>query len=163
MNEPLKYPKSLGESTKLMQRGDDLLERAAKLNKLSEVSQVALGMCLAQIKATEAFKGQYSDFKSYYQNELGRSKGDISKLLTVGQFMLDGGFPEETAPGYSKLYVALSVFPDKKPEYILAAAQSNTVAEMLENKRDFTNPNCAHDWLPHSFKECTKCSKRESL
>lgn len=115
---------------------DPLLERAARLNKLSEVSQVALGMCLAEIKRTEAFRPDYEDFKDYYSKELGRTKGDISKLLTVGRFMLDNGFPEDTEVGYTKLYIAQSVFEGCDPQYILSEAQTNPISAMLENSRD---------------------------
>ncbi len=145
-------------------KGDTLLARAAKLNKLSEVSQVALGMCLAEIKRTEAFKPEYEDFKSYYQSELKRSKGDVSKLLKVGQFMLDNKFPEETAPPYTLLYTSLSVFADKEPAYILAAAESNSVSEMLDNKReDDFEP---HDHRPDSqnrYYKCYVCGKMERV
>lgn len=137
---------------------DKLLNRANQLNKLSEVSQVALGMCLAEIKRTEAFKPEYEDFKSYYQSELGRTKGDITKLLTVGQLMLDGGFSEATVPdvGYTKLYVAYLAFPEKPTKYLLAAAQSNTIAEMMQNKRDEDHPNCKHK-NTHACTACDDC------
>lgn len=142
-----------------------LLERAAKLNKLSEVSQVALGMCLVEIKRTEAYRPEYEDFKSYYQSELGRSKGDISKLLQVGELMLSGGFTEETVPkvGYSKLYVAFKAFPDKDVKYLIAAAQTNTMAEMLENQRDDKFGDHDHFFLPEMYKKCETCGKLERV
>lgn len=139
-------------------RNPDLLDRAAKLNKLSEVSQVALGMCLAEIKRTEAYRPEYEDFKDYYSKELGRTKGDVSKLLTVGRFMLDNGFPEDTDVGYTKLYISQSVFEGKDPKYILAEAQTNTVAAMLENSRDVSHPNCAHK-NTHACTACDDCGK----
>lgn len=144
--------------------GQPLLERASQLNKLSEVSQVALGMCLAEIKRQEAYRPEYEDFKSYYQSELGRTKGDVSKLLTVGQFMIDGGFPEETEVGYTKLYTAFSVFPDKDPQYVLAAAQSNTISEMLQNRRDDAfGTNHTHSMEEQLYKKCSECGKFERV
>lgn len=139
----------------------NLLDRAARLNKLSEVSQVALGMVLSEIKRTEAFKPEYEDFKSYYQSELGRTKGDVSKLLTVGQLMLDGGFSEATVPdvGYTKLYVAYQVFPDKDVKYLVATAQTNTISEMMDNRRDdaFSSHGCTGAEI--RVIECDTCGK----
>ncbi len=141
----------------------NLLEKAAQLNKLSEVSQVALGMCLVAIKEQELFRGLgYDSFPAYYQSELGRVKSDVSKLLTLGKKLLEAGFTEETAPsvGYSKLYVALSVFPDKDVTYAIAAAESNTIAEMLENRRDdalSADHEC--DWEPAKHCKTPECGK----
>lgn len=138
----------------------DLLTRAHQLNKLSEVSQVALGMVLAEIKRTEAFRPEYEDFKDYYSKELGRTKGDVSKLLTVGRFMLDNGFPEDTDVGYTKLYISQSVFDGKDPKYILAEAQTNTVAAMLENSRDAKLPkDHKHHWVPALYCDGDDCGK----
>lgn len=134
-----------------------LLEKTAELNKMAEFSQVALGICLARVKETEAYKGQYETFDQYYRQELNRSKGDISKLLKVGRFMLDGGFPEETEVGYTVLHTAILALPDKKPEYVLATAQTNTISEILENRRDDAFGQHPADWEP-AF-HCKTCGK----
>ncbi len=127
-----------------------LLDRAAQLNKLSEVSQVALGMVLVKIKDEKLFEPDFKDFKEYYQNALGRSKGDISRLLTVGRKLLDGGFLEEPVPNdlsYTQFYAATLAFPDQPVEYLVAAAQTNTMAELSENSRDQrTGPDHTHSW-----------------
>ena len=141
-----------------------LLDRAHQLNKLSEVSQVALGMCLVKIRDEKAYEPQYATFDEYYKQELSRTKGDISKLLKVGRFMLDGGFPEETEVGYTKLYTAFSVFPDKDPEYVLAAAQSNTIAEMLDNRRDDAfGSDHTHTLEEQLYRKCGECGKMERV
>lgn len=115
---------------------NELLARASQLNKLSEVSQVALGMCLVKIKEGKAYEPTYKSWEEYYRTELGRQKSDISKLLTVGRFMLEGGFPQETEAKYTVLYSAIKAFPDKDPKYILSTAQSNTLHEIELNRRD---------------------------
>lgn len=139
-----------------------LLERAAKLNALSEVSQVALGMCLAEIKRTEAFRPEYEDFKSYYQLELGRSKGDVSKLLRVGEYMLESGFREEKLPevGYTKLYASILSFADTKdPKYVVSAAQTNTLFELSDGGREERHAPHDCEWVPAKY--CLLCSKVE--
>lgn len=135
-----------------------LLAQAAKLNKLSEVSQVALGMCLVKIKETEAYKGEYDSFDEYYKSELKRSKGDISKLLKVGRFMLDGGFRTEKLPevGYTVLYSAILSYPEKDPKYVLAAAQTQTLAELADGSRDKFGIHTP-DWEPAYH--CKVCGK----
>lgn len=142
-----------------------LLERASKLNKLSEVSQVALGMCLAIIKSEETYKeAGYDTFDQYYKQELGRSKGDISKLLKVGDFMIRGQFPEETVVPYTLLYTAITAFPDKEPEYILSAAQTNTMAEIMENRRDDAfGTDHTHTLEDQMYKRCGECGKFERV
>lgn len=137
-----------------------LLEKTAQLNKMAEFSQVALGVCLARVKETEAYKPQYDTFDQYYKQELNRSKGDISKLLKVGNFMLEGGFPEDTEVGYTVLHTAILALPDKKPEYILATAQTNTIAEIMENRRDDAfGPDHAHTLGQETYKRCEECGK----
>lgn len=137
-----------------------LLVRAHQLNKLSEVSQVALGMVLAEIKRTEAFRPEYEDFSAYYKTELRRSKGDVSKLLKVGDFMLSNGFPEETQVPYTLLYTSMSVFPDKEPEYILAAAQTNSLSEIMENRRDDAfGSDHNHVYDAELYLKCSECGK----
>lgn len=135
-----------------------LLKRAQELNRLTEVSQVALGMVLASIKRLGAFAGQYETFDQYYKSELRRSKGDVSRLLKVGNFMLDNGFPEETAPPYTVLYHSILSLPDKSPDYILATAKTNTISEIMENRRDEAFPNHeTHEWEP--ARHCKVCGK----
>lgn len=135
-----------------------VLQKIEKLNRLSEVSQVALGYWLSVAKETEAYKPQFASFDEYYKT-LGRSKGDISKLLKVGNYLRSAGFLAETVPEtpYTLLYTSISCFPDKDPEYVLAAASSNTMSEMLENRRDDAFGDHKPDWEP-AFK-CSVCGK----
>lgn len=139
-----------------------LLEKVEKLNKLSEVSQVALGFYLSIVKETKAYEPKFATFDDYYKT-LGRSKGDISKLVKVGNYLRNAGFLEETVPQtpYTLLYTAISVFPDKDPKYVLAAASSNSMAEMLENRRDEAFPDHKHIWEQELYKKCTECNKLE--
>lgn len=139
-----------------------LLEQAAKLNKLSEVSQVALGMTLVKIKELQAYRPEYEDFKSYYQEALGRSKGDVSKLLKVGEYMLSAGFREEKLPelGYTKLYASILSYGDtKEPEYVIAAAETQTLLELSDGGRDERHAPHDCEWIP--AKLCITCSKVE--
>lgn len=159
--DPTKYELE-GEVVKNgLANGPDLLERASKLNKLSEVSQVALGMCLAIIKEQEAYKPDFPTFEDYYRFELGRSKGDISKLLRVGHFMIKGQFPEETQVPYTKLYQAIICLPDSPPEQILAVAQTNTLAEIADTGREEKFGEHPHDW--ENAHHCKTCGKYERV
>lgn len=137
---------------------DTLLEKTAKLSKISGVAQVMLDMCLALVKREEAYKELgFTDFTTYYTESLGRLKSEISKSLTRGEFLLNHpqGFTAETAPEVNptNLYTAITVFRDKDQNYILSAAQTNTVAEILENKRDDDHPDCKHK----NTHPCTAC------
>lgn len=137
----------------------NLLTRAHQLNKLSEVSQVGLGIVLSIIKEEKAYEPEYASFDEYYKT-LGRSKGDVSKLLKVGNYLRNAGFLEDTVPSvpYTLLYTSISAFPDKDPEYVISAAQTNTMAEMLDNRRDDAfGSDHQHDFEPaHHCKECGK-------
>lgn len=127
-----------------------LLQKVEKLNKLSEVSQVALGFYLSIVKETKAYEPEFSSFDEYYKT-LGRSKGDISKLVKVGDYLRGAGFLEETVPQvpYTLLYTSISCFPDKPAKYVISAAQTNSMSEMLENRRDDAlAPDHAHQWEP---------------
>jgi hypothetical protein len=127
---------------------------------MTETSQVMLGVALVRIKEFEDFKPGYETFDEWYKVELKRSKGDISRLMTVGRFMIDGGFHEEKdAAPYTVLYTAIKAFPDKEPGYVLAAAQSNTISEILENRRDDAFGD--HQDIPgeERWGKCTVCDK----
>lgn len=142
-----------------------LLDKAAKLNALSEVSQVALGICLSVIKETKAYEPEFASFDEYYKT-LGRSKGDISKLLKVGNYLRNAGFLEDTVPAlsYTLLYTSISCFPDKDPEYVIAAASSNTMSEMLENRRDDAfGSDHEHAFDTESYRKCIECGKMERI
>lgn len=149
--------------TELSITNEELLNRAKTLNTLSEKSQVALGVYLVEIRRRGAFSAIHDTFSKYCQYELGRTKGDVSKLLKVGEFFLENGFHEETLPevGYTKIYTALSVFPNKEPEYVIATAQENSIHEMLENKRSETHPNCNHQWKQARY--CQTCGVYERV
>lgn len=140
------------------------LEAAKKLNHMTETSQVMLGMALVRIKEFEDFKPEYETFDQWYKVELKRSKGDISKLLKVGQFMLDGGFPQDTDVPYTVLHTAILSLPDKSPEYVLSTAQTNTIAEILENRRDDAfGSDHKHTLGSETYKRCEECGKFERV
>ena len=146
--------------------GEALLGLTEKLNSLSEVSQVALGVGLVRVKETEAFKERgYESFDEWYKVVLRRSKGDISRLMTVGRFMIDGGFHEEKdAAPYTVLYTAIKAFPDKDPAYVLASAQSNSISEILDNRRDDAfGPDHTHTLEEQLYKRCGECGKMERV
>lgn len=140
---------------------DTLLERTAKISKISGVAQVVLDVCLALVKQKEEYRQLgYASFADYYTQELGRLKSEISKSLTRGEFLVRLGFHEETAPEVkpTNLYTAITCLPDKSPEYILSTAQTNTIAEILENRRDEAFPDHeTHDW--ESAHHCKTCGK----
>ncbi len=141
----------------------NLLERAKRLNKMAEMSMVALGMVLVEIRDTEAFRGQYDDFRAYYETELGKSKGTITKLLRVGELCLQAGFRAETEPEklkgleYTKIYASILAHPDETPQGILAAATTLSLREITLNERDNKHPDCAHNVI---IRICAACNKR---
>lgn len=140
-----------------------LLQKVEKLNKLSEVSQVALGFYLSIVKEQEAYKPEYQSFDEYYKT-LGRSKGDISKLVKVGDYLRGAGFLEDTIPEapYTLLYTSISCFPDKEPDYVISAAQTNSMSEMLENRRDDAfGSDHRHKYELNLYRKCEDCGKFE--
>lgn len=146
--------------------GKPLLDVTVKLNSLTEVSQVALGIGLVRVKETEAYRqAGFNTFDEWYKQELKRSKGDISRLMTVGRFMIDGGFHEEKdAAPYTVLYTAIKAFPDKDPHYVLATAQSNSISEILDNRRDDAfGSDHQHILEDQLYKKCSECGKMERV
>lgn len=136
-----------------------VLEKADKFNLMAETGFKGLALCLPVIEDKALWReAGYQSFVDYYTNHLGKSKGWISKLSTVGRFALSNGFSEETlgVATISSTYAAINVFEDKDPQYVLAAAQTNTVAEILQNKREEEHPNCAHK-KTHACTACDDC------
>lgn len=145
-------------SGKILSPKERLLSRAGHLNKLSEVSQVALGVCLSTIKETKAYEPEFSSFDEYYKT-LGRSKGDISKLVKVGDYLRNAGFLEDTAPEvpYTLLYTSIACFPDKDPSYVISAAQTNSMSEMLQNRTDDAFGSDHEHKGETLYKKCDDC------
>lgn len=107
----------------------------------------------------------YSSFVDFYQTDLKKSKSFVSKLMTVGKFALANGFTEKTFDGASltTAYTAIQCLPDKEPGYVIATATSNTVAEILENRRDDAFGEHDHLLGSETYKKCEVCGKMERV
>ena len=90
---------------------------------------------------------------------MGRSKGFVSKLLISATFLKTHAVSPGNLPGLTatKLYTAINSFPEEKPDYILAAATTNTRDEMLEEKRERKNGK-DHEHTPKSEDRYAICT-----
>lgn len=118
-----------------------LLDTARQLNSEAEKNILELGLVLLKIHETQAYEHECATFSQWCQEELGRSKGFVSKLLISATFLKTHAVSPGNLPGLTatKLYTAISSFPDEKPDYILAAATNNTREELIEEKRERTH------------------------
>ncbi len=141
---------------------EKLLQEAKRLNREAEKNIFSLGFVLLEILETKAFEIECASFHDFCIEELGRSKGFVSKLLISATFLKTHGhtsFPQGNLT-ITKLYQAIQAFPDKKPEYILAAATENTRKELEEASRE--RKKGVHDCEPDlnvCLRPCISCGK----
>lgn len=121
-----------------------LLDQTLALNKQLEQNYIALGLALLEIQETEAFKeAGYEDFADYYRNELGREKSTVSRLLSVARWLKENKLPVGNV-SYKKLEVAIRAYPDKDPEYVMKAAETNTLDELRDEHRETVSGVCTN-------------------
>lgn len=138
----------------------ELLEKVDHLNKTIEMAGVALGVYLLEVKEQEIYKQLgYDEFWQYYSDHLGRTKGQISKLLKVGEFFKRAGLRADTEVPYTKLEAAIRAFPNKEPDYIIAAAQTNTLAELESGRQEEKAGVHEHQTGEERWAKCTLCDK----
>jgi hypothetical protein len=136
-----------------------LLDTARQLNSEAEKNILELGLVLLQINESKAFEQEAATFPQWCIEELGRSKGFVSKLLISATFLKTHAVSPGNLPGLTatKLYTAINSFPEEKPDYILAAATTNTRDEMLEEKRERKNGK-DHEHTPKSEDRYAICT-----
>ena len=114
----------------------DLLDNATTLNQQLEKSYLGLALVLVAIEETGAYKeAGYEDFATYYREDLGREKSTVSRLLHVGRWLRDNKLAVPTV-SYRKLSDSIKRFPNEKPEYVLAVAQSWSASDFMSDKRE---------------------------
>lgn len=73
-------------------------------------------------------------------------------------------FPTETLDvSYPKLYTAINLYKDREPDFILAAAQLNTLGELEEIRRDNNFLDHEHEPSDERFAPCKICGKMMRL
>lgn len=140
-----------------------VIDAARKCNKMAETGLIGLALLLPVIDEKELWReAGYSSFVDFYQNDLKKSKSFVSKLMTVGKFALANGFSKETFEGASltTAYTAITCLPDKDPEYVVATAQTNTLVEILANRRDQAFGDHKPDW--ETLHHCKTCGMKTS-
>lgn len=137
------------------------LEKARELNQAVENNYLALAEVLVEIEESKAYTALgYDNFPSYYKLELGREKSTISRLLNVGRWLKQNALALPEATSYKKLDEAIKAFPDKEPDYILAAAKENTIDELRDERTEREVGVHEHDieGQPH-YAECKVCGR----
>jgi len=136
-----------------------LLDTARQLNSEAEKNILELGLVLLKIHETNAYEHEAATFSQWCQEELGRSKGFVSKLLISATFLKTHAVSPGNLPGLTatKLYTAINSFPDEKPDYILAAATNNTRDELIEEKRE-RKMGSGHEHTPKDEQRYAICS-----
>lgn len=133
---------------------NELLDRAAQLNQITEQSFFSLSVTLAEIEETGAYKeAGYESYAEYVAGDLQRSKSTASKLLKVGKWIKASGFlPETIETSYPRLYSAMNALPEAAPEEVLAHATTLSESEIITTKHEKAFPNCQHP--THICKDC---------
>jgi len=118
---------------------------------------MVLATTLSIINDTEAFRALgYDTFFEYAQEELQRSKSTVSKLLKVGNWVIENKFqPEKLDTSYAKLYESINLYQDKDPLFVLASAQTNTQMELEDARREAIHG--PHQHAPGTEERWAKC------
>lgn len=134
-----------------------LLDHTRELNRQIETAYIELGIALSEVEETSAWRELgYDSFPDYYQQDLGRTKSTVSKLITVGKWVKSHGFLNETnGASYTTIYESINAFPEKEPQFILEAAKTNTLSEIRAERQE-KHP-CLHEEVALC---CTSCWKR---
>lgn len=140
---------------------NSLLDKAEKLNRVLEKSYLELAVTLVEIVETEAYKeAGYEEFSHYYHDELNREKTTISNLLKVGRWLREKNLlAEADGVSYMKLATSINAHPDGEPNFILAAAKTNTLSELQQNNRERLFGEC-QEHVPVQITVCEKCKTR---
>lgn len=117
---------------------NEILERAKNLNAAVESHYLHLALTLAEISEAKLFREVgYGSYTEYVENELSRSKTFASNMLTVGKFLKENNYlPESVYTSYARLATSIRAHRDQDPQYILAAAQTNTEAELIQARQE---------------------------
>lgn len=136
-------------------KANELLDRAAQLNQVTEQSFLSLAATLSEISETGAYKDAgYESYVEYVAGDLGRSKSTASKLAKVGAWIRSSGFqPETLETTYARLYQSINLLPEGKPEEILSHATTLSESEILQAKQE-------KDAGPHECVAVCKSCKR---
>lgn len=111
------------------------LQLARDMNRSIEGQVVNLGVILLHIEKTQAWKEEYSSFMEFCQEELGRSKSFVTKLLVAARFLEEHRLAGET-PSVEKLYLSIQAHPEGAPDTVLYAANKLTKSDLEEIIRE---------------------------
>ncbi len=135
-----------------------LLDTARELNKAVEQHYLGLAVTLLEIESTKAYESEYESFRDFCEQDLKRSKGTVSKLLTVGRFIKENSFTSETV-GYKRLYESILLLEGEKPEKILKAAQTWSDKDFKAAKIEKDHgANHEHTSGVERWGKCTVCA-----
>lgn len=135
------------------------LDRARQYNAALENFYLQLALELVDIQANQLWKGEYESFEDFYTRDLGREKSTVSRLLKAGNWLKDNNLelPEGNV-SYKKLGYAINHIKGE-PEHVLAAAQTLSYSEMLDEKaEDEFGPDHEHTAGAERWGKCA-CGK----
>lgn len=134
-----------------------LLQQARDLNREVEQNVIGLGMVLLEINEQDAWRTKYDSFHQFCIEDLGRSKGFVTKLLVVSAFLKTHGYVEAKKVSMEKLYTAINAYPNRPPKQVLLASRNLTLSELEDERREVRHGVCTdHD--PITI--CAKCHLR---
>ena len=90
--------------------------------KLQKAGAIGLALNLVKVEREESPEA----FEGFWKEDLGITKGYVSKLRTIGNFALEHSFRYETLAGYpiENLYESIKGNRGANPEYVLAEAKT---------------------------------------
>lgn len=129
-----------------------LIEETKELIQLGKKSYLAASVNVHLIH--EAWTGTADEWVSFYQEELDLSKSQVSKMRTVGGFLVANRLQKTAKVSYEKLYRAIASNRDGDPQKILA------VAEVWGDQdfKDQAKEDCAHS--KPAITVCPDCWKQ---
>lgn len=134
---------------------NQLLDRAAQLNQITEQSFLTLAATLSEIEETKAYQeAGYETYEMYVAGDLKRSKSTASKLLKVGRWIKESGFmPETLDTTYARLYQSINLLPEGTPEQVLSHASTQSEVELVSAQKS----KKAGPHEPDFLEICTVC------
>lgn len=145
-----------------------LCDQAEKLRQTIEVSFLALGEKIKQIRDENAWEGKYEDFADFVENGLKMNQGTASKLVKIFEtFVEKYAFPREKLieTSWTHLYQVIPLIENKRDaedwvEKASTLTRTDLGREIKERQTGKEMGECEHDYEKITMLKCRECGKK---
>lgn len=136
----------------------DLCEEAIAIKSSLENGFLSLGWLLQEIKTTEAWMGRCTSFREFVETDMGFSVDNADKLIAVAEYIGAGRHVAANA-GYSKIYRAMRLYPNKSVDEVLQIAETSTARELEQDTRSKNSGEHTCEVGVETWGKCNKCNR----